>query len=138
MALDLMDRLADECLNFIKTKNLKGFSSLQEINVDVMPAADVAVVFQYAPSTGPTRYFDRTSQQDLNVMIKVKNPMQIDAINAILDIFEHYEKLDTLASSNDSFEFVSAGIYTFPTLIDKTDKSNYIYAGMISVSVYIN
>lgn len=132
-----MDRLCDACLIELKNK-MNGFSSLPEISVDVLPVDDIAVSFQYAPSLEPTRYYDRTKQQDTNILIKLKHPQQYECVNAALDLFEYIESLDNLQSENDSFEYISAITYTTPTLIDVTSEGNYIYSGMITISYYMN
>lgn len=138
MTLDILDRLIDVYELQLQQNKIIGFLPTLKITVDVLEPTVQAICFQYVPSMEPIRYYDRTRQQDLNILVQLKHEDQRVAINAIMDIFEGIENLDSLPSQNNSYEFIGATAYTTPQLVQFDGKNCYIYSGMVTLSFYLH
>lgn len=130
--MDLLDRVADYLEN-----NMNLFDTF---TVDMMRDDETGLTIRRTPSSpSDDRYLD-DSRNDViafQILTKHKDQQQaINTLNSILKVLEGLEK-ESIASEDNSFEFVKCDVYTHPVLVERDARGSYIYSALFRAEIYV-
>ena len=98
----------------------------------LLDTAPSSIAIRQTPSSMNDRYTDNGKTFIFAFQVLVKDVDHLTAYNTLQNIFDVLDGLgkDAIPSQDGSYVFVKCECYTLPNLVEKTDKSEYIYTAI--------
>lgn len=100
-------------------------------------AADESLSIMAMPGGAETVFMDGVRDKDYQVQVNAKSQDQMNCFNALTEIYQTLENLDSLPSGNGSYDFEKIETKSLPSLVTQDEQGFFVYALSISAKITI-
>jgi len=98
---------------------------------------DESMSIMAMPGGAETVFMDGVRDKDYQVQVNAKSQDQMNCFNALTEIYQTLENLDSLPSGNGSYDFEKIETKSLPSLVTQDEQGFFVYALSISAKITI-